>query len=168
MSPISSSSVATIRHEPLPARPSAIIWHDKADFSRRLTPSKIELEDAHLRLIRDSKGKWNVEGITKPANEGEQAPVLLLKKMHVEVIDQKLGSSAVIDIQEMDVTVINDPATVYNFEAKGKANPIGPFFARGRFEASVGANGNLDLGSIKLGDDLARWSASRCRRRLTS
>src|SRR5262245_39031421 len=127
--------------------PHAIIWHDKADFARRLTPGKIELEDAHLRLVRDSHGKWNVEGITKPANEGEQAPVLLLKKMHVEVIDQKIGSSVVIDIQEMDVTVINDPATVYNFEAKGKANPIGPFFARGRFEAGVGANGNLDLAS---------------------
>jgi hypothetical protein len=136
--------------------PSAIIWHDKADFSRRLTPGKIELEDAHLRLVRDAKGKWNVEGIAKPTPEGEQAPVLLLKKMHVEVIDQKIGSSAVIDIQEMDLTVINDPATVYNFEAKGKANPIGPFFARGRFEAGVGANGNLDLASIKLGDDLAR------------
>lgn len=136
--------------------PNAIIWHDKADFSRRLTPSKIELEDAHLRLIRDAKGKWNIEGIAKPANEGEQAPVLLLKKMHVEVIDQKIGSSAVLDIQEMDVTVINDPATVYTFEAKGKAKPIGPFFARGRFEKGVGASGNLDLNSIAIGEELAR------------
>ncbi len=111
--------------------PSAIIWHDKADFSHRLMPGKIELEDAHLRLVRDSAGKWNVDGITKPANDGEQSPILLLKKMHVEVIDQKLGSTAVLDIQEMDVTVINDPATIYTFEAKGKANPIGPFLRAG-------------------------------------
>lgn len=136
--------------------PSAVIWHDKADFARRLTPSKIELEDARLRLVRDEAGKWNVEGISKPLPDGEQAPVLLLKKMHVEVIDRKLGSSAVLDIQEMDVTVINDPATVYNFEAKGKANPIGPFNARGRFEKGVGANGNLDFSSIVIGNELAR------------
>jgi hypothetical protein len=136
--------------------PNAIIWLDKADFSRRLTPGKIELEDAHLRLVRDAAGKWNIEGIAKPTPAGEQAPILLLKKMRVEVVDQKMGSSAVLDIQEMDVTVINDPATVYTFEAKGKANPIGPFNARGRFEAGVGASGNLDFSTIAINDDLAR------------
>src|SRR6478736_6980461 len=30
--------------------PHAIIWHDKAEFPRRFSPAKIELEDAHLRL----------------------------------------------------------------------------------------------------------------------
>lgn len=136
--------------------PHATIWHDKADFAKRFTPAKIELEDARLRLVRDAKGKWNVEGITKPIADGEQSPVLILKKARVEVVDQKVGTSAMLDLQEMDVTVINDPATVYNFEAKGKANPIGPFHARGRFESGVGASGSLELSSITINNDLAR------------
>src|SRR5262245_11588082 len=136
--------------------PHAIIWHDKAQFPHRIVPGKIELEDAHLRLVRDTAGKWNVAGITKPAGEGDRAPVLVLKKARVEVIDEKTGSTAVLDLQEMDLTVINDPVTVFTFEAKGKSMPIGPFHARGRYERGVGAAGTLDLGGIVLGTELAR------------
>jgi len=134
----------------------ATIWHDKAGLVHGLTPAKIELEGAHLRLIRDAAGRWNVEGITKPPGEGDQAPVLVLKKARVEVVDLNYGSSAMMDLQEMDVTVINDPATVYTFEARGKASTIGPFHARGRFEKAVGASGSLDLNGIVLGPELTR------------
>jgi hypothetical protein len=136
--------------------PNAVIWYDKADFAHRLKPAKIELEDASLRVVRDAGGKWNLDGIAKPTPEGEQAPVFVLRKAHVEVIDGKTGSSALLDLQEMDLTVINDPVNVYTYEARGKANPIGPFHARGKFEKGVGAAGTLDLGSITLGEPLAR------------
>ncbi len=134
----------------------ATIWHDKAGLVHGLSPAKIELEGAHLRLVRDAAGKWNVEGIAKPAGDGDQAPVLVLKKARIEIVDLKSASSAMLELQEMDVTVINDPAKVYTFEARGKATPIGPFHARGRFEKGVGASGTLDLNGIVLGPDLAR------------
>jgi hypothetical protein len=136
--------------------PHAVIWYDKADFAHRLRPAKIELEDAQLRVVRDAQGHWNVEGIAKPAPEGEQAPVFVLRKAHVEVVDQANGSTAVLDLQEMDLTVVNDPVAVYTYEARGKADPVGPFHARGRFEKGVGAAGTLDLSSITLGEPLAR------------
>src|SRR5688572_25556782 len=119
--------------------PHAVIWHDKAQFPNRIAPAKIELEDAHIRLVRNTAGKWNVEVISKPPGAGERAPVLVLKKARVEVVDQRAGTSAVLDLQEMDLTVINDPATVYTFEAKGTSTPVGPFHARGRFESGLGA-----------------------------
>src|SRR5262249_7566039 len=136
--------------------PQAVSWHDKAQFPRRIAAGKIELEGAHLRLVRDGAGKWNVDGITKPVAESQRAPVVVLKKARVDVIDQKAGSSAVLDLQDMDVTVINDPVTVYTFEAKGQSKPIGPFHARGRWETGIGAPGTFDLGGISLGNDLAR------------
>jgi hypothetical protein len=136
--------------------PHAVIWLDKADLSRRFSAGKIEFDDARLRLIRDPTGKWNVEGITKPTAGGDQAPILILKKARVEVIDLRTGTAAVLDLQEMDLTVINDPANVFTFEAKGKSTPVGPFHARGRFESGVGASGTLDLNGIVLGPDLAR------------
>lgn len=136
--------------------PHAIIWYDKADFAHRLRPAKIELEDASLRVVRDSVGRWNLEGVAKPAPDGEQAPVFVLRKAHVEVVDETSGSSAVLDLQELDVTIVNDPAATYTFEARGKSTPIGPFHARGKFEKGVGAAGTLDLGSITLGDQLGR------------
>jgi hypothetical protein len=136
--------------------PHAVIWHDKADIARRLSPAKIELEDAHLRLVRDAAGKWNVADVMKPAGHGDQAPVFVLKKAKVEVIDQASGSSAVLEFQEMDVSVVNDPAKVYTFEARGRSTPIGPFTAKGRYEIGHGANGTLDLGGVVLGPDLAR------------
>jgi hypothetical protein len=136
--------------------PHAVIWYDKADFAHRLQPAKIELEDATLRIVREPNGKWNLDGVAKPTPDGEQAPVFVLRKAHVEVIDGKTGSSAVLDLQEMDLTVINDPVTTYTFEARGKSVPIGPFHARGKFEKGVGAAGTLDLGSIALGERLAQ------------
>jgi hypothetical protein len=139
--------------------PHAIIWHDRADFSHRLSPAKIELEDAHFQIIRDSSGIWNIQGIAKPAADGEQTPILMLKKARVEVIDRKNGSSALFELHEMDLTVINDPITVYTFEAKGKANSIGPFHVRGRFERDVGASGTLELPSIAIGRELAAMAA---------
>ena len=136
--------------------PHAVIWYDKADFANRLRPAKIELEDARLRIVRDQSGKWNLDGIAKPTAEAEQAPVFVLRKAHVEVIDGKTGSTAVLDLQEMDLTVVNDPVSTYTFEARGKSTPVGPFHARGKFEKGVGAAGTLDLGSISLDDRLAQ------------
>lgn len=136
--------------------PHAVIWYDKADFAHRLRPAKIELEDARLRAVRAANGKWNLEGIAKPTPEGEQAPVFVLRKAHVEVVDARSGTSAVLDLQELDVTVVNDPVSTYSFEARGKSTPIGPFHARGKFEKGLGAAGTLDLGSIALGDRLTQ------------
>jgi hypothetical protein len=136
--------------------PHAVIWYDKADFAHRLRPAKIELEDARLHIVRNAKGQWNLQDIAKPGPEGEQAPVFVLRKAHVEIVDEKQGSTAVLDLQELDVTVVNDPVNVYTYEARGKATPIGPFQARGRFEKGVGAAGTLDLNSIALGEPLAR------------
>ena len=143
-------------HTPFLHVPSAVIWYDKADFAHRLRPAKIELEDARLHVVRNAKGQWNVQDICKPGPEGEQSPVFVLRKAHVEIVDEKQGSTAVLDLQELDVTVINDPVNVFTYEARGKASPIGPFQARGRFEKGVGAAGTLDLSSIALGEPLAR------------
>ena len=68
--------------------PQAVIWHDKAQFPHRIAAGKIELDDAQVRLVRDKSGKWNIEGIARPASDHERAPVLVLKKARVEVIDQ--------------------------------------------------------------------------------
>ena len=138
--------------------PSAIIWHDKADFSRRFSPAKIELEDAHLRLIRETNGKWNVEGLAKPPSGSgtEPAPILVLKKARVEVIDRKAGTTAILDLKDTDVTVVNDPLKVYTVEAKGSAHPLGPFVVRARYEAGAGATGTLDLNGIHVGADLGK------------
>ncbi|HKB03043.1 MAG TPA: hypothetical protein VKD90_12535 [Gemmataceae bacterium] len=136
--------------------PHAVIWHDKTEFPHRIVPAKIELEGAHLRLVRGTGGRWNVEGITRPPPDGERTPVLVLKKARIEVIDQKLGTAAFVDLEEIDVTVVNDPVNVYTFEAKGKCTPVGPFHVQGRFERGLGAAGSLDLGGIALGPELTR------------
>lgn len=136
--------------------PHAVIWYDKADFAHRLRPAKIELHEAHLRVVRDAAGRWNLDGIARPTPEGEQAPVFVLRKAEVEVVDGKTGSSALLDLQELDLTVINDPVSTYTFEARGQSQPIGPFHARGKFEKGIGAAGTLDLGAITIGEPLAR------------
>ncbi|MBO0698765.1 MAG: hypothetical protein J2P46_10245 [Zavarzinella sp.] len=134
----------------------AVIWHDKSEFPKRIVPAKIELEDAHFRLVRGTSGKWNIEGIARPAADDERTPVLVLKRARVEVVDLKLGPGPVLDLQEMDVTIVNDPAPVFTFDAKGKSTPAGPFQAHARFEKGVGAAGALDLNGLVLGPDLAR------------
>lgn len=137
--------------------PKATIWFDKSLALNKLPLGKIELDESHIRIIRQADGKWNVDGLlTKTDSSDGPSPVLVLKKARLTIQDQVQGITSELDIRNTDVTVVNDPATVYTVEAKGQADPFGKFAINGRYDAKYGATGQLDLTDATLGASLSK------------
>ncbi|WP_157368644.1 AsmA-like C-terminal region-containing protein [Zavarzinella formosa] len=137
--------------------PKATIWFDKSLALQKLPLGKIELEDSHIRLIRDANGSWNVQGLMTPGKKGDgPAPVLVLKKARVSIIDQKQGLSGELEIKNTDLTIVNDPETLYTVEARGEASPLGKFHLSGKFEENLGASGRLQVREATIGASLSR------------
>ena len=137
--------------------PKATIWFDRSLNLTKLPIGKIELDDAHIRLVRDIEGRWNVQGVMNPAAKGDgPLPVLVLKKARISVVDQKQGVAGELNIRDTDLTVVNDPATLYTVEAKGEADPFGKFRVAGKYETNVGATGQLDIKDATVGPALGK------------
>lgn len=132
----------------------AIIWHDRADLARRLTPSRIEIDSAKLRLVREANGTWNVQDVVRISDTNESSPAYVIKSATVETIDRQSGRSATVEYNDVDFTVVNDPASVWVLDARGTAKPFGPFHVKARYERGVGAQGTLDLGGLPINTEL--------------
>ncbi len=137
--------------------PKATIWFDKSLALQKLPLGKIELDDAHIHLVRDAEGKWNVQGLMHPAGKGDgPAPVLVLKKARVSIQDNKQGLSGELDIRDTDLTVVNDPVSLYTVEARGEADPFGKFHLSAKYEDKVGATGQLEINDAAIGESLGK------------
>lgn len=136
--------------------PSAIIWFDKSQFANGLVPNKIEMDDAHIRIVRSKNGTWNIQDILKEKTDRpEQTPIIVMKKAHVEIVDQQTGKNAVLALKDADITVINDPVKLYTFDIKGKAHPLGPFQIQGKYEDGLRAHASVQFSQVQLGPELA-------------
>ena len=137
--------------------PKATIWFDKSLALTQLPLGKIELEDSHIRLIRDAEGEWNVQGLmTSTKSDDGPAPVVVLKKARVSIIDRKQGIAGELEIKNTDLTIVNDPETLYTIEAAGEAAPFGRFHLAGKFESGVGASGRLQIRDATMGAPLSK------------
>lgn len=140
--------------------PKATIWFDKSLALKQLPLGKIELEDSQIRLVRDAEGQWNVQGILNPSKSSEgPSPVIVLKKAKVSIVDHKQGLAGELEVKNTDLTVINDPETTYVIEAAGEAAPFGKFRVSAKYEAGIGANGELQVRDATMGAALSKLLA---------
>jgi hypothetical protein len=144
-------------HTPFLHVPSAVLHHDKEQLNAgRLVVRKVEMMQPKLRLERDAAGRWNVEGILRPQADGEPSPIFVLREAHIVVTDRRIGEQPLAEWKGVNATIVNDPAPVITFEARGSGMPTGPFRISGRFDRRGGVGGSLDLPDVPLGADLAR------------
>ncbi|MCE9531370.1 MAG: DUF748 domain-containing protein [Planctomycetes bacterium] len=137
--------------------PTAVLHHDKEQLNNgHLVIRKIELFKPRFRFDRDVSGKWNMTGLLKPLREDEIAPIFVLHDAVIAFHDRRFGEQPIAELRDIEATVINDPAPVFTFEARGTGRPSGPFTFDGRMDRKSGMSGSLDLSKIPLGGDLAR------------
>lgn len=115
--------------------PAATIYHDKQQLTQsgRLVIRKIELQQPKIHLRRGLDGKWNVAGLSKPGRFEGHVPTLVIHDGVIRYEDRTGGiERPVVEIRDLDWTVINDPAAVLAFQGNGTSQ-FGPINVRGNW-----------------------------------
>src|SRR5262249_2557397 len=111
--------------------PAGVIYHDKerllagGGFGVR----RIELYRPRPRLIRERDGRGTLCGLLAPgpARPAERLPMLVLSGATVTVEDRALSPSApLLEVRDVQLTVVNDPLTTLVVEAAGQTDALGP------------------------------------------
>lgn len=135
----------------------AIVRPDKAELANgRVAIRKVELNNAHIRLERDTQKKWNWEGI-KPVStsDHETSPAILLRNTKFEIIDRAMGSTPVFEAFNIEGNILNNPSTVMDIDVNGSLIDNGFFQIKAKIEKGVGASFAGDIQGITLGP---KWS----------
>jgi hypothetical protein len=142
--------------------PNAVIYHDKEHMLEgKVLIRKVELNRPQFRLVRDRDGKCNLAGILGPMSLGERLPTVVIRGGTILLEDHKYLTSPVLEIRNVQLTMINDPLTELKVEGGGDTDVLGPV----RLTATVprttlAAEIHIDLAAVAVNDDLARRAAA--------
>lgn len=136
--------------------PSGIIYHNKEELVQgRLAVRKMELSHPRLRVCRDAKGHWNLEGITGPLLN-ERIPTVVVHDGHLTLVDERGGSSpVVVELSNVRLTVINDPLNMVRIEGTGHSELAETVTVRGSWDRGTDETHlTLDAGQMSVGPRL--------------
>lgn len=121
--------------------PSAIIYHDKEHFlNGKQAIRKVELFRPRLRLVRGSDGGWNLANLMAPANLEETSPTLVVHQGTLILEDQWAApSSPPLEIQDVNLTLLNDPLSTLVFQVNGHSELTGTIQLNGTSQRPSGA-----------------------------
>lgn len=108
--------------------PSATIFHDKEQLLHGILAfRKIELDRPRFHIVRDPQGNWNVKGLLAPPDPKVPVPTILIRQGTLLFEDQLCcpGQPA-LELSQVNLTLINDPATIMNFQGSGTSALTGP------------------------------------------
>jgi hypothetical protein len=114
--------------------PSAVVYHDKEHLlSGKLGIRKIVLQRPRLRIVRQRDGTWNVQGLLRAPEGLHRCPTFVCKQGTLLFEDHSTPNQpATLEITDVDLSVINDPPTVFVFQGTGKTDVAGPITMHGR------------------------------------
>jgi hypothetical protein len=145
--------------------PSGIIYHDKEHMLEgKVLVRKVELTRPQLRLVRERDGRFNLAGILGPTDLNERLPTLVMRSGTIVFEDRSLAPGApLIEIRDVNLTLVNDPLPIVQIECTGQTDVLGPI----RFRASVprvnfAAGVQIDLSAIPVSAELLRRVALLC------
>ncbi|MBY0233073.1 MAG: AsmA-like C-terminal region-containing protein [Gemmataceae bacterium] len=135
--------------------PSAVIMHDKEHLLEgRMLVRRLEMDRPQVRIVRGRDGRVNLQGILAPsAGSDERMPTLVVRGGTVSYEDQQLAPGVtLLEVRDVDLTLVNDPLPVLEIEAAGTSDVLGPV----RFKATLprdtwAATARLDLPEIPVG-----------------
>ncbi|MFO0930123.1 MAG: AsmA-like C-terminal region-containing protein [Gemmataceae bacterium] len=137
--------------------PNAVIFHDKEQMlDGRVAIRQVELNRPQFRLIRERDGRFNVSGILGPINLKERLPTVVVRGGTVTIEDRGLGEGGpLLQLQNVELTLINDPLPLLHIEGTGHADLIGPVRFRAAVpRATMAARVEFDLPGIPIGNEL--------------
>ncbi len=145
--------------------PSAIIYYDKEHLlDGKLHINKVELDRPRLRIVRERDGRINLSGVLAPPDLNERVPTIIIRQGTILVEDRSLSSdSALLEIKDVNLTIINDPLLILTLEGAGQTDVVGGVHLHGRFHrATTAASAAVELPDVPVGPDLVQRIAGFC------
>src|SRR5262245_1196145 len=144
--------------------PSALLYHDKEHLLQgKLSILKVEIYRPRLRAVRSRDGRWNLAGLLKERETGEQMPTLVVKQGTLVLEDrQAAAGTPPIEIKNLHLSMINDPLPVVTVEGSGSCDVVGPVRLHGRWQRGGAATLTVELPAIDIGPDLVQRLAGYC------
>jgi hypothetical protein len=139
--------------------PSATIYHDKEELlSGKLGLRKVVLLRPQLRIILDREGHCNLLGLTGPCSPLEKMPTLVMQQGTIVFEDQRLAANQpLLELHNVNLTVLNDPLAVLTVEGTGVADVLGPVQLGAVLQRNGSSmTGTLDLSAVPLGPELVQ------------
>ena len=143
--------------------PDGIIYHDKERLANGdLAIRKIELHRMRLRIVRDHDGHWNLVGLLAPVDLNHRVPMLVLRQATIVLEDHTTSLvGPLLEIKDVNLTLINDPLPALTFEGSGTIDVAGPVHLNGQIQRATGElTLDLDAPAIPVGPALVERLAA--------
>lgn len=136
--------------------PSGVIYHDKEQLlDGTVAIRKIELERPLIRATRRPDGRWNLAGILQPPDFERRKPTIVIQNGTI-LIDDQPGQPPLV-IQDVSLTIINDPIVTLNFHGGGYSDLLGRLQMQGSFRRDTDRfAGTFKTIDVALGETLLR------------
>jgi hypothetical protein len=104
--------------------PRAVLFHDKELLAQgQLVIRKIELDRPRLRLVREHDGLWNLSGLIRTSPGQHLLPTVVIHAGTIILEDrQPNGNAPTVELSDVNLTLLNNPAAVVLVEANGKSD----------------------------------------------
>ncbi len=146
--------------------PSAILYHDKEQvLNGILTLRKIEIFRPRLRIVRERDGRLNLSGLTAPSRSAREPVATLVVQQGTIVYEDRAAApgTPLLEIKDVNLTVVNDPPPTLTVEGAGKVDVLGPVRITGRLRRDTGeANFDVQLASVPVGPVLVERLKALC------
>jgi hypothetical protein len=145
--------------------PSAVIYHDKELLLEgQLSIRKMELDRPRMRVRRERDGSWSLAGVLAPPDLRERIPTIIAHHATIVVEDRlALPGTPPLEIKDIDLKIINDPALTVTFEATGGSELVGPVELDGTWQRDTGATAlHFAASSVPVAPGLIGRLASIC------
>jgi hypothetical protein len=113
--------------------PAGVMYHDKDKLVHgRFAIRKLELPGARLHLQRGADGRWNLHDILGPVNPNVPVPTVVVQDGTLLIEDHRVGTEgASLELKDVHLTLLNDPAPLVRFRATGRCDWLGPVEVNG-------------------------------------
>jgi hypothetical protein len=145
--------------------PSAVIYHDKEHLLHgELGVRKIEMDRLRMRIVRERDGRLNVAGLLAPPDLKDHVPTLIIRQGIVQIEDRSVaGPPVVLEIKEVNLSVVNDPLSTLVIEGGGQSDALGAVKIRAKLHRPSGAaSAVVELPHVSVGAALVRRMAGYC------
>ncbi len=145
--------------------PSAVIHHDKEHLlDGTLGILKVEMERPCFRIVRERDGRFNFSGLLSPPDLNERVPTMIVRSGTIVIEERRdTGTAVLLEINNIDLLITNDPLPTLVIEGSGQTDALGPVRIHARFHRPSNAiSAVVDLPEVPVDPPLLQRLAGFC------
>jgi hypothetical protein len=143
--------------------PSATVYHDKERLlDGRFAVRRIELHRPRIHIVRRKDGTWNVDGLVGTTDPRSPLPTILINDGTLVIEDLHAGPAR-WEINDVNLTLLNDPVTCLTFTGTGQSEALGKVEVRGSWQRDTGVTTlALEVVGLRVNKDLVQYISGLC------